>query len=301
MDFKLQPGETVKRARLHEDYGGRQQGGIGPSRQTPNIFLFSDPRSGHQYGYFDGWGDDGCYHYAGEGQQGDQTMTQGNLAILNHREDGRALRLLDGARGEVTYVGEFELAADNPWYLTDAPMRDSDEIRSVIMFRLTPVGGTQDKRPPLPQTPHDKSELIEVDVEQTHTERTYVNPSREPYQAERRESKLVQRYQRHLLLQGHTVARHKISPVKELKPLFSDLYDKTVHKLIEAKGTITREAVRMAVGQLLDYRRFIERDGQRPALAVLLPSRPRPDLLDYCADLGIEVIWEEGDSFTSTA
>ncbi|CAL9328560.1 hypothetical protein SUDANB121_00033 [Nocardiopsis dassonvillei] len=301
MEFTLQPGDTIKRADLHKTYGGRQQGGIGPSRVTPNIFLFSDPKSGQQYGYFDGWGDDGCYHYAGEGQQGDQTMTQGNLAILNHREDKRALRLMEGSRGEVTYVGEFELAKDNPWYLDDAPMKDSDEIRSVIMFRLVPRGGNIEELPPLPETPHDKNEVTEVNIEQTHTERAYVNPSREPYQAERRESKLVQNYQRYLRLQGHSVFRNKISPAKELKPLFSDLYDKTSHKLIEAKGTVTREAVRMAVGQLFDYRRFIEQDGKRPALAILLPSKPRPDLLDYCADLEIEVIWEEGDSFASTA
>jgi len=67
-EWTLQPGEAIERKKLHEDFGGRTQGGIGPSRSSPNVFIFSDPVAGEPHGYFDGWRDDICFHYTGEGQ-----------------------------------------------------------------------------------------------------------------------------------------------------------------------------------------------------------------------------------------
>jgi hypothetical protein len=49
------------------------------------------------------------------------------------------------------------------------------------------------------------------------------------------------------------LCRLKIKPVGEALPLYSDLYDSQLRLIIEAKGTVTRDAIRMAVGQLLDY------------------------------------------------
>ena len=54
----------------------------------------------------------------------------------------------------------------------------------------------------------------------------------------------------------------------------------------EAKGTVTREAIRMAVGQLLDYSRFVD----QAKLAVLLPEVPREDLLSFLRNHSIAVI-----------
>lgn len=145
-------GQQLKRVDLHAEYGGRRQGGIGPSRVTSNVLLFTDPAKGHKHGYFDGWGEDDCYHYAGEGQLGDQKMTQGNLAILNHQQDGRALRLFRGvSSGVCEYLGEFTLPDHRPWYRTDAPETNGGPIRSTIMFRLQPVTA----QPPVgAQLPH---------------------------------------------------------------------------------------------------------------------------------------------------
>jgi len=109
--WQLRPGDTIRRKNLHDMYGGIRQGGISPSRVSPNIFIFSDRRAGDQYGYFDHWvGEE--FHYAGHGQRGDQEMTRGNLAILRHEKEGRALRVFGGVRGEVRYIGEFKLADD---------------------------------------------------------------------------------------------------------------------------------------------------------------------------------------------
>ena len=133
----------------------------------------------------------------------------------------------------------------------------------------------------------------EVPVEEQWTERTWVQPDREPYEAERREQKLLLRLKAHLEARGHRTCRLKIVPPGEAKPLFSDLLDRTTHCLIEAKGTVERGALRMAIGQLADYSRFV--DG-KPVRAVLVPERPRADLLAMLVSQDIAVIWPAGPS-----
>src|SRR5258708_3491527 len=82
VSWALAPGEAVERKVLQETYGGRTQGGIGPSKRTPNVFIFSDLASGERHGYIDFWMPDGRFHYTGEGQLGDQRMASGNASIL---------------------------------------------------------------------------------------------------------------------------------------------------------------------------------------------------------------------------
>jgi hypothetical protein len=136
--WDLEPSDTILRKELHRQYGGAGQGGIEPSAKTPNVFIFSDPKSGEKYGYvYDRWRD-GVFHFTGDGQVGDQEMKFGNRAILDHRKHRRALRVFEGVRGVVTYLGEFELAAD-PYYFAKAKDRLGDD-RNVFVFRLMPVG-----------------------------------------------------------------------------------------------------------------------------------------------------------------
>jgi hypothetical protein len=88
-------------------------------------------------GYVDNWQEDGCFHYTGEGQRGDQEMKSGNAAIIRHVEEHR-VRLFRGSGGDVEYVDEFTVASDKPFYTTDAPETGGGPIRSVIVFRLRP-------------------------------------------------------------------------------------------------------------------------------------------------------------------
>ncbi|MEU7044044.1 restriction endonuclease [Streptomyces varsoviensis] len=258
--------------------------------------LFTDPSRGHKLGYFDGWGGDGLYHYTGQGRVGDQEMNRNNGAVLRHVEDGRALRLFEGVgSGVVRYIGEFALDSSPAWYSTDAPDAN-DEIRSVIMFRLKPITASSSQGTPLPFTPADHQVVEDVEIEKQHTEGAVVSPNKKEYEAERREAPLVTAYRDHLQEQGHTVTRKKIRPKGELKPLFTDAFDITTHTLIEAKGTVTREAIRMAIGQLYDYRRFIT---PKPSLVVLLPSRPRDDLIELCHSADVSVVWRDGTTFLS--
>jgi hypothetical protein len=90
--------------------------------------------------------------------------------------------------------------------------------------------------------------------------------------------------------QGCIVVRLAIRPDRERQPLYCDLFNKTDHELIEAKGTVTREAIRLGLGQLLDYRRFIT---PIPQMVLLLPMQPRPDLQDLLQEHRVRVVWEE--------
>jgi hypothetical protein len=138
--FDLQPGERIRRKDLHLKYGGIPQGGMSPSRISPNIFLFTDAEAGPQHGYRDGWNEDGLFHYTGMGQHGNQRMIMGNRALLNHKRERRAVRLFQGSRGVVTYVGEFELDSEQPYYKKRAPSTGNGPLRTVFVFRLRPLG-----------------------------------------------------------------------------------------------------------------------------------------------------------------
>jgi hypothetical protein len=66
------------------------------------------------------------------------------------------------------------------------------------------------------------------------------------------------------------------------------------HLLIEVK-TETRPAFcRMAVGQLLDYRRHLP-DAAAIDLAVLLPEKPPKEAVDFFGYVGVGILWFSGD------
>lgn len=289
--FKL--GDQIERLAIHDRYGGRLQSGIGPSSTSPNVFLFADPIVGERHGNFDGWRADGCFHFTGEGQRGDQQMKSGNASILNHEAEGRALRLFLGARGLVTYQGEFGLADDRPFYTTDAPEIGDGPVRTVIVFRLRPLDLAP--RPSSSKLDQFSRRTVEnVSVEDRWTEQAFVAPSHGTHEADKREHALVLAYCEQLVREGHEMGRLKIIPQGEAKPLFCDLIDHTTNTLIEAKGTVQRGAIRTAIGQLMDYRRFVD---PSPQMALLLPSQPREDLLQLLASVGVQPIWKDGGAF----
>jgi hypothetical protein len=294
--FSLLLGDAIERTVLHDEFGGRRQGGISPSRETPNVFLFSDPQTGRQHGYVDGWKDDGLFHYTGEGQHGDQEMKSGNAAIRDHFRQGRALRLFLGSGGRVTYDGRFELDKERPFYSTDAPETDNGPIRSVIVFRLKPIDAAG-RAGPIGSSLPTELNVEEVPVEQQYTEQYTVNPQSEPVEADRREARLVNALKGFLETQKQlTVLRNRFRIPGEIKPCYTDLFVKELNLLVEAKGTTERGSVRMALGQLADYRRFLN----RPVCAILLPSKPRKDLLELAATESVVVIWPVSDGYEST-
>lgn len=116
--------------------------------------------------------------------------------------------------------------------------------------------------------------------------------------AVRREARLVRSYEAYLNLRGETVVRTKVPPSAGTHPLFSDLYNPGRDQLIEATAQAGRNDIRMAIGQLADYARFMTSSVSR---AVLVDTRPHPDLLALLDSQGIAAIWRHGDGFTDSA
>jgi hypothetical protein len=82
------------------------------------------------------------------------------------------------------------------------------------------------------------------------------------------------------------------------RPFLCDVYLPESNALIEAKSSDRREAMRMAVGQLLDYQ-YLE--GTQPRLGVLLPGAPAGDIRGMLGAIGIGAIWPAGDGFRDSA
>lgn len=288
IDWTLAPGETVRRVELHKRFGGRQQGGIAPSRKSNNVMVFTSP-TGERYGYADGFQEDGCFHYTGEGQRGDQQMVSGNKALLQHVSEARIVRLFDGTGGEVCYVGAFQLDTDKPYYQADAPDVDGN-IRKVIKFRLIPEKGARIDLLPTAAgiaSPASRTKVRSIPTENHEMER-FTTASITSGEAEKREAKLIRSYRAYCARKGIVdLQRLMIQPEGEAQALYTDLYSPSQSLAIEAKGSVAREAIRMAIGQLLDYCRFIPTPHR---LAILVPEAPRTDLIGLLHGLGISVI-----------
>lgn len=70
--------------------------------------------------------------------------------------------------------------------------------------------------------------------------------------------------------------------------LHTDLFDRSRWRVIEAKAVLDRRTLRVAVGQLLDYRRFFNR---KPSVGVLLPHRPTREDLKFLNDCRVVAVW----------
>ena len=255
------------------------------------MFLITAP-TGRAYGYiYDGRADDGFFHYTGEGQAGDQRMTQGNRAIRDHELEGRELHLFEADGTELEYVGEFRYHDD---YQADAPEVGGGPLRKVIVFRLEQLSGTAagPRRTRLDRLGHER--IKEVPIEQALTETMLIHGAQEPHEAERREQRLVRALADELERAGHAVCRLQVLPGGEAAPIFCDLYDKTTNTLYEGKGTVTRPALRMALGQLADYARFVEPE---PGRTIVMPEEPRGDLVALAHSQGVRVVWPAGGTF----
>jgi hypothetical protein len=101
----------------------------------------------------------------------------------------------------------------------------------------------------------------------------------------------VLHYRDYMAIKGIVVRRKRYLPAGEVRHISSDAWVPDRNALIEAKNSDSRDALRQAIGQLYDYRRF----HQPPVhLAVLLPCRPKTERLELLRSAGIEAIWPYG-------
>jgi len=112
--------------------------------------------------------------------------------------------------------------------------------------------------------------------------------------ARRLESVLVKEFEQWLVMQGHDVQRAQIRPIGEAAPLVTDTYDVTSDVLYEAKSKSDRATIRLGVGQLLDYLRFLPAKG-----SLLLPSNPSDDLRSFIFSCGLSVTFPQDSSWVT--
>lgn len=300
--WKTPVGWSGSREEIKAMYGGSTGQGMETPRESPNVLLFTDPKVGVENGYeFDGWSSDGTvFSYTGMGRTGPQKWQKGNLYTRDHKSLGRSLRLFavdgkiagSGALKRV-YLGEFELDSANPYSIEDGIGTDG-VMRTVFVFHLRPVGDVlrrdQDVSPKNAK-PSSAASATEVPLED-HKTKTFVQTSGEAVIAEKREQELVAAFQSVLESRGSKVNRFKILPPGSTSPLFTDIHDATNGVLYEAKADATRGSVRGGLGQLLDYRRYV--NGKHCRL--LLPAKPADDLLELLGEHGIAVLWRDTEN-----
>ena len=118
-----------------------------------------------------------------------------------------------------------------------------------------------------------------------------VRSKAEVRRAQRQEARLLENYTKWLQDQDR-----KLDSVK-YGALQCDGYEKARGNLIEAKGSATREHIRMAVGQLIDYAFQGKTKLGELHMALLLPEKPPKDVEAWLDSLGIRLIWTEGKAF----
>ncbi|MFE6055386.1 hypothetical protein ACFQ6N_31935 [Kitasatospora sp. NPDC056446] len=313
MTEKLKPGAELTRREVHKTFGGRPQGAISPTKDN-GILVFLSYRHDHNIdpnlpvNAQDG---EGVLHLLGEGNDGDHQFAQSNKAVLDHKRTGRPIHvfeactaLYDGSLAEerFRYVGRYEIDYNEPYYLVDSPDKRGQD-RRVIIFRLRPQPGVIH----LSCVLSDSAAETHKTIPPRPSERMWQEASalaRRPSavvareSSVRREGVLLQSLGAHLANLGHTTTRLRLTTRDGSNTITTDLVDATSDTVYEVKSSVSREAVRSAIGYLLDLHR---RPGAPANMAVLLPSDPLSDLRDLCAGLGIEVVWPNPDgTFTST-
>lgn len=130
-----------------------------------------------------------------------------------------------------------------------------------------------------------------------NTEEHQVNTKKQMTMALHRENKLVKEFRQALKKKGRDTTRLRY--VTGGNTLYCDVYDPDKRHLIEAKGSVSREDIRMAIGQLFDYKRLTQQAGKgKSRLAVLLPERPALEIEQLLKSLKIGVIWKNGRAFS---
>jgi hypothetical protein len=258
LTWHMSPGSTILRKDLHKQYDGNPQAGMAPSARTPNLFVFSDPSIGEMYGYLD-HSDGDVFHYYGMGRIGPQRMEGPNKALLEHKRAGRTLRVFQGVGGEITYLGEFELDQDEPYYWAEARDWESETLRRVIVFKLQSLNYAFERAPAHQRSAGRPRYRPANEKRRSAPGKLRVFDPDAIDRATNRHSALQNRLAAHVESQGaRTYGRGSLDPVFDLAWETSDAF-----YLAEVKTlTSTNEAsqLRLGLGQLLHYRYLFEKE-----------------------------------------
>lgn len=301
--WKIRPGEDKTRAQIAALIGGDYRyRSIIPT--DDDVILYFDHEGAAEFGYdYDGWDFNlELFYYTGEGSEGDQQLKRGNYAIALHKEARKALRLFI-AVGNIAdsdtrihrYVGEFEIADDPPYLTKLAPGKD-DKPRNVLVFRLRPLGEIVTDVGHLSVINGTPAASMVETVSVEAVPQAIIKNEVSEFEraaggsAQQKEAALTARFTEYLEKEhGRTVRRNGIS--KPAGDLYTDAADVTSGVVYEAKGDTDRMSVRLALGQVLDYGRYVEGSD----LAVLFPGMPAADLVELLESHQVGCVVEGAD------
>lgn len=127
-------GQVYRRNEIHDKIGGQQYGGISTPKNSNYILLFTG-EMGKEFGYADGWTEEGLFLYTGEGQVGDMQFSKGNLAIRDHIKNGKDLLVFAYVKpGFVRFVDQMLYTGHR---FETRPDKNGVD-RQAIIFELTP-------------------------------------------------------------------------------------------------------------------------------------------------------------------
>jgi hypothetical protein len=295
--FPYLPGETFLRREMHEIVGGSFRHGMTSCSAGTEFLLFHDKKKSVKFGYhvWEGLQADGKFHYTGQGTRGDQLLTKSNLALIRASELGNTIHLIESVDGVCTYLGEF-LLDDPNFFVEAAPDSLQEGLRKVFVFRLIPKTFLQDL---------SANDLIASEM--TGVSRPWEPPNFSDLQRDqlrnsatnvlRSEFKLQHEFGLFLLSHGHKVLSYDFIFPKANGSLKPDFWIEDLEMIVEAKPSMSREHVRMAIGQVLDYVHLAAKLGLEMKPAILLPGIPPSDLVALLKDLGIRLIYKTGATF----
>jgi 5-methylcytosine-specific restriction protein A len=285
---------------------------------------------------YTGAGSNGDQTFAGPRGMGNRAVLrhsqQGRMLHLFVREG-----IVPGSSTKThRYVGMFTLDDELP-FVPRQGLDVHGKMRTTIVFRLRPYGNFQRSRtdvltPASDTTAEFVPRAVTIDMLQSAavTKGTFVAPDLRnantsamltaaakgqlvqvgkvhapefPRSASaattvrQKKALLIESYAAHLESRGHTVGSFQIKLKGKTSTLRTDLFDATDHVLYEAQGASDRDSVRVALGRLLDYRRYVrQRDRQhKPDTVVLLPGRPDSDIEELLQDHETSLVYRTKD------
>lgn len=137
--------------------------------------------------------------------------------------------------------------------------------------------------------------VIEKDTRKSRTSRYKITKSKQVIEARRREAELQDDYEQWLLSHNCRLSTLQYGRME------CDAWEDERHNLIEAKGSSSREDIRMAVGELLHYAFLGLKKCNHPNLAILLPKHPGDDYAKWLESIDIKIIWRKDDAFEDNA
>jgi hypothetical protein len=301
--FPFVPGQEVTKAAVHKALGGSDQHAMTSCLSRSAFLIFYDPKSGRKFGYdlWEGEQADGTISYTGQGVKGDQKMRGPNLGLIRAAQENAPIHFfrrpelgVKRVKGNpYTYVGRV-LLGDPMFQVQVAPDEDGRN-RKVFVFKLVPVGHADfvvtslgDENGAIRCEFHESPELPEVAQPRGNL--------RLPTAIELEENKLQNRFRKFLADRGETPETVDIRLPNVKGSVRPDFVLRERGIVIEVKPTISREHVRLAIGQVLDYAHLLKLDGKNYSPAILLPAKPKADLISLTESVGIRLIVESPPS-----